>query len=90
VKVFYSKAFRKDFHELPHEIRSLADKQLRLFVDNPRHPSLAIKKIHGPVAHLWEGRITRRYRFTFDSRGDVVVLRRIGTHELIDREPETK
>ncbi len=90
MKVHYSKAFHKDFHDLSAEIRTLAEKQLRLFVENPRHPSLGIKKIHGPVEGRWEGRITRRYRFTFDWYEDTVVLRRIDTHEMIDREAKAK
>ncbi len=86
MKVLYTRAFQKDFQDLPEEIRAQAEKQLALFVENPQHPSLGVKRIRGGQASRWEGRITRRHRFTFDQEGEFVVLRRIGTHEIIDQE----
>lgn len=86
MKVLYSRAFQRDFQDLPKEIQAQAEKQLALFVENHRHPSLRVKKIKGFPGSRWEGRITRGYRFTFDWIEDTVLLRRVGTHEIIDRE----
>lgn len=86
MKVFYSRVFQKDYQNLPKETRAQADKQLLLFVQNPRHPSLRVQKIKGSRRPLWEGRITRGYRFTFEWEGDKVILRRIGSHAIVDRE----
>ncbi len=86
MNVLYTRVFQKDFQRLSKEIRVQAEKQLAIFANNPRHPSLRIKRIHAAGEHRWEGRITRGYRFTFDWEGETVILRRIGTHEVIDRE----
>ena len=32
---------------------------------------------------IWEGRITKGYRFTFQVRQDTYLLRRIGTHDIL-------
>lgn len=86
MKVYHSRSFKKDYQDLPTEIRDQVEKQLALFVNNPRHPSLRVQKIRGSPRPRWEGRITRGYRFTFEWQGDTVILRRIGSHALIDRE----
>ena len=89
VKVFHSRAVHRDFQDLPKDVRSQAERQLALLIENPRRPSLRVKKIRGVREPRWEGRISRGYRFTFDWDGDTIILRRIGTHEIIDREAET-
>src|SRR5438034_11407401 len=72
----------RDFRSLPLQIQRRADKQLQLLIDNPRHPSLRIKKMEGSQ-DIWEGRITKGYRFTFQVRQDTYLLRRIGTHDIL-------
>ena len=47
-----------------------------------RHPSLRLKKIKGHPT-IWEGRITESYRFTFQIAGEIYLLRRIGTHDIL-------
>jgi len=32
---------------------------------------------------IWEGRITKSYRFTYQIEGDTYVLRRVGTHDIL-------
>ncbi|MGQ0569202.1 MAG: hypothetical protein ACT4P5_06670 [Armatimonadota bacterium] len=86
MNVYYSSTFRKDYQDLPGEARTLAEKQLALLAENPRHPSLRVRKIRGTSWPRWEGRITRGYRFTFDWEGDSIILRRIGSHDIVDRE----
>ena len=74
--------FKQDFGGLPTSVQRRAEKQLALFLENPRHPSLQIKKMEGFPA-LWEGRITQNYRFTFEIMKDTCTLRRIGTHNIL-------
>jgi len=75
------KSFDRDYVKLPKNIQALAEKQLALLLENPRHPSLQVKKMKG-YKELWEGRITINYRFTFKIVGETYLLRRIGTHEI--------
>ena len=77
--------FRKDFKQLPHDIHARASKALELFVANPRHPSLQVKKMEGAPG-IWELRVSDNYRITFQWIQGAVLLRRIGTHDVL-RQP---
>ena len=77
--------FRFYYRRLPPDIQRRMDKALQFFEENPRHPSLRIKRIQG-TADIWEDRVTRGYRFTFNWEDEVVTLRRLGTHDLLKKE----
>lgn len=77
-------SFKKDFQKLPREIQRRAEKQLRFLAQNPHHPSLQSKKMADP-RNIWEGRITKSYRFTFQIEGDIYILRRIGPHDILSK-----
>lgn len=84
MELFFTKSFIRDHQDLPESLRQTVDKKLRLFLANPRHPSLHIKKMHDP-REIWEGRITAGYRFTFQTDGDRIMLRRLGTHDILKK-----
>ncbi len=75
-------SFKKDFEKLPSEIQRRVEKQLRLFIQNPKHNSLNIKKMRSPN-NIWEGRISQSYRFTNHTEGDTYILRRVVTHDVL-------
>jgi hypothetical protein len=77
-----TRRFERDFAGLPDHVRTRAEKQLGLLLTDPRHPSLRLKKMAG-CPEVWEGRVTRSYRFTFQLVGDAYVLRRIGPHDIL-------
>lgn len=74
--------FDRDFTRLPSVIQRRAARQFRVLLENPRHPSLRIKKMEDP-RDIWEGRITKQYRFTFQIVDDVYLFRRVGTHDIL-------
>jgi len=82
MKIQTTRPFDKDYNALPETVKVRADKQFFLLLENPDHPSLRLKKIKGHPS-IWEGRITKSYRFTFQVSGDVYLLRRIGTHDIL-------
>jgi mRNA-degrading endonuclease RelE of RelBE toxin-antitoxin system len=82
MKIQTTSPFDKDYGGLPESIKEQTDKQLSLFLDNPHHPSLGVKKIKG-YPRILEGRITKNYRFTFQIEGETYILRRIGTHNVL-------
>lgn len=82
MKLLFTKPFIRNYRDLLQRIQKLADKQLELLLADPRHPSLEIKKMQDP-REIWEGRLTKSYRFTFQINGDIYVLRRISTHDLL-------
>jgi hypothetical protein len=45
VRHFASHAFWESYARLPENIRGLADKNYALLKENPRHPSLQLKKV---------------------------------------------
>ena len=82
MKLFFTCSFIRDYRALPDQLQKTADKKLKLLLSNQRHPSLNIKKMQDP-RDIWEGRITQGYRFTFQMEGEVVILRRLGTHDIL-------
>ncbi len=79
------RSFASDYKRLPKDIQDRVDEAILLFEQNPRHPSLQIKKMKG-TKNIWEARVTSSYRFTFDWEGDVVTFRRVGTHDILKKE----
>lgn len=51
-----------------------------LLESNWLHPSLHTKKIQGHEG-IWEFRIDRKYRGTFELEGDSIFLRVVGNHD---------
>ena len=84
VKIRRTNSFLKDYRKLPVEIRARVDKQLTLLLENPRHPSLRLKKLKG--AEIFEIRISEGYRLTIRYAEQVLELRRVGTHDLLRKE----
>lgn len=86
MKIQTTRPFDQDYEVLSEEVKERADKQFALLLENPKHPSLRLKKIRG-IKDIWEGRITQAYRFTFQISGDTYILRRIGKHDQTLRNP---
>jgi len=74
----------KDYKRLPSGISSRVDKQLSLLLQNPRHPSLRLKKLKG--TDRFEIRISKSYRLTLSYQDQTLELRRVGTHDLLKKE----
>jgi hypothetical protein len=55
---FASPAFWENYARLPEQVRALADKNYALLKENPRQPSLQLKK----VGRFWSVRVGSRYR----------------------------
>ncbi len=84
MKLETTSRFDREYARLPQHLRARVDKQLALLLSDPRHRSLRLKKTEGHPG-VWEGRVTRGYRFTFTVEGDVYFLRRVGTHDILKR-----
>ena len=82
MKIVTTRPFDEDYRDLPDQIKERVDKQLTMLLENPKHPSLRSKKIKGHP-NIWEGRITRDYRLTFQILEDIYLLRRVGTHSIL-------
>lgn len=74
-----SASFRRQFDQLPNEVRRQARLAFRLFKQNPSHPGLNFKKLP-PHADLWSARINRDYRVIGRWRGETILWFFIGSH----------
>lgn len=72
--------FRKAYHRLPQPVQQRVKKALRQLDENPRHPSLQVKKIGG-TADIYEVRVDRRYRMSFQFEDKDRIMRNVDDHD---------
>ena len=82
----FTDRFTEGYDSLQHQVKAKVDKALGLLLANPRHPSLHVKKMHGKPT-VWEARVDRQHRMTFEIQGDLYVLRGVGKHDETLRQP---
>lgn len=72
-------AATKDYTEAPLTVQRAFDKQMKLMVENFRHPSLRTKK-YDQARNIWQGRVNRDWRFYFIISDDVYIILNIIPH----------
>lgn len=82
MRIYRTNRFKKQYKKLPAEIKNLFQKQILLFFKNSKHNSLGIKKMQGTFG-VWEMRISKSYRLTFQKKDEAFILRNIGTHDIL-------
>lgn len=80
MRIARTERFKAAYEELTPSNQQRARKAIRLLSENPRHPSLRVKKIKG-TDDIWEARAGRSLRMTFEVHGDLILLRNIGGHD---------
>ena len=78
--------FKQAYQKLPPQIQKKVKKALRFLDENLHHPSLRVRKIQG-VENIYEGRIDRKYRFSFQMESDDVILRNVDNHDECLKHP---
>ena len=88
MEIFLTDEFIKRYSHLPSSIRKKAEKQEKLFRQNPFYPSLHTEKLEPKGKQVWSFRIDRSYRvlFKFIEEGDVIFLT-VGPHDWIYKIP---
>lgn len=81
-KVRWSKSFEKRFAKMQKEIQKATYKKLDFLVEDPSHPSLRLEKL---TKDIWAFSVTMKYRVTFQYSDGDIVLRKIGTHDILRR-----
>jgi hypothetical protein len=81
VNHFATPEFWECYHRLPAAIRELADKCFNLMKEDPRHPSLLLKK----VGRYYAARVGLHYRALAVEAPDGVLWFWIGSHAEYDR-----
>ncbi|MDR3565583.1 MAG: cytotoxin [Negativicutes bacterium] len=89
-KISRSDKFMKELQKLIRKgVLSIeqVEKFLRLIEEDPRHPSLRIKKIQG-TTDIFEASVNMSVRVSFQyAKPDTVYLRNIGEHDMTLKRP---
>jgi mRNA-degrading endonuclease YafQ of YafQ-DinJ toxin-antitoxin module len=80
MRIARTENFKKAWQQLSNEQKALGRKAIENLVADMRYPALRIKKIKG-TADIWEARVSRSLRMTFQLEGDTILLRNIGQHD---------
>jgi hypothetical protein len=78
---FASPDFWVLYRALPTEVRTLADRCYALMRDNPRHPSIQLKR----AGRFWAARVGLHYRALGVDSSDGIVWFWIGPHSEYDK-----
>jgi mRNA-degrading endonuclease RelE of RelBE toxin-antitoxin system len=80
VRIARTDRFKKAWDQLTDEQKALARKAIENLVAGMQYPGLRVKKIKG-TEYIWEARVSRLLRMTFQIVGDTIILRNIGQHD---------
>ena len=69
------------YRDLPTEVQSLADKAFELAKENPKHPSIHLKK----VGRFWSARVGLHHRAVAVEASDAFVWFWIGPHREYEK-----
>ena len=84
MKVARTERFDRAYRQLSAENRAQARKAISELAADVRHPGLRVKRIRGTKG-IWEARVSRSCRLTFQVEGDTILLRNIGEHDVLGR-----
>ena len=81
MKVQLSEPFLKNYERLHPTVRKKVDRIIILLAQDIRHPGIRAKKLIN-TDDIWEAHVGLHTRLTFRIQGDILVFRRVGTHEI--------
>jgi len=83
----FSPSVQKELEKIQQKDRKLAnriEKQIALFEENPKHPSLRTHKLFGTMDNMWSISITMSIRMVYVLLDQsVVIFVKIGTHDEV-------
>ena len=84
MEILLTEEFVRLYKLLPAHIQKKAEKQERLFRQNPFHPSLHTEKLEPKGKQVWSFRIDRSYRVLFRfAESQKVIFLTVGSHDWI-------
>jgi mRNA interferase RelE/StbE len=86
MRLEYTDRFQRAYNDLTDDDTEHVKKALRLLAENPRHPSLRVKKMQGTDS-IWEARASLSIRLTFEMHSGLIVLRNVGAHDETLKRP---
>ena len=78
--------FVRQYSKLPTAIRRKVDRALMLLDSNFRHPGLRSHPVDSAPG-VFEAYVDRKYRLTYERRGDTLIMRNVDNHDECLRSP---
>ena len=72
------------YNRLPEDIQAQAREAYARFAENPDHPGLNFKKLHG-APNWWSVRVSQQYRAVGAREGETIRWFWIGSHQDFDK-----
>jgi addiction module RelE/StbE family toxin len=79
--------FKRDYKKLTPQSQKRINQALLQMEREERdlkHPSLETKKLKGTNS-IWEARASKSLRITFNLKGNLIILRTVGEHKILNR-----
>ena len=76
--------FKRYYKKLPAFIQKRTDEKLKFLVQNVSHPSLRVKRVQ-KYKGVFEGSVTKNYRFFFQITTQGYILLRVGKHDILEK-----
>ena len=86
MEIVFTEQFEQAYEKLAKAEKRSVRKALTLLGDNPKYPSLHVKKMEGSK-NIWEARPSKRLRMTFEMAEEVIVMRNVGEHDKVLKRP---
>jgi mRNA-degrading endonuclease RelE of RelBE toxin-antitoxin system len=87
-KFQYKERFKKAYKKLDPRIQEEVDETLKDLQKSPIPRGRRAKKMRGHHnPEIWEARVNDNFRITFELNDDMVVLRNVGSHNLLYDSP---
>lgn len=83
MRISRTKYFLKQYRKLHPATRKKVDRLLRYMAIDLGHPGLNTKKMRG--TDIWEARVDKHNRMTFHLVNDIIVLRKVGPHDVLKK-----
>lgn len=85
VRIAQANKFRKQWNDLPNDVKHRAQRCIERFRDNPFHPSLRLHQLSGRLKGFWSISIDLKHRIIFEMVSDTALFQSIGTHSLYEK-----
>ncbi len=82
----FTEKFKKGYKKLATDEQKVIQKKLLLMSRNPQHPSLRTKKVQG-TRGIFECSVNMSIRITWQYDGDSILLRAVGPHDAVLKDP---
>ena len=82
MKIARTERFDRAYRQVSAENRAQARKAISQLAADVSHPGLRVKKIRGTKG-IWEARVSRSCRLTFQVEGGTILLRNVGEQDEV-------